>query len=478
MIWFELALLIFIFQIATILIIEFRHPAKSVAWLMILFIIPLIGFIVYYFMAKQYSHRRKVGGKDRERIRAIVNSLSRDIDESARHGVVAGRPEQRMHAMIERLPDQPITRHNRTVLLQNGEMTYDSIFRAVERAKHHIHLEYYIVRDDEVGRRLQQLLIEKAKAGVEIRFIYDGVGSHHLNYKYVDKLREAGVEIYCFLPPSIAFFEKRMNYRNHRKIVVVDGEIGFLGGINLGLEYLGGDKKLGFWRDTHVQLEGESVYYLQSVFLNDWMFVSGQEDMNLPEAFFPTLRQSDIEGSERVQIVASGPEQGNDLIYRMIFTALTTAQRRIYFTTPYYIPDRSIQTALKTAALSGLDVRMILPGIPDSRIVKYASLSYIEELMEAGVQVYEYNKGFLHAKMLIVDDKLASVGTANMDLRSFFNNFEINAFFFDRKTIEPLLTDFEADMVDSRLIKLSVFRRRPRLQKILEILSHLLSPLL
>jgi cardiolipin synthase len=278
--------------------------------------------------------------------------------------------------------------------------------------------------------------------------------------------------VYCFLPPLFAFFDKRLNYRNHRKIVVVDGKVGFLGGINIGDEYLGRDPQLGYWRDTHLRLRGDSVYYLQQTFLNDWEFVSGQR---LSDALlFP---EHEVGLGTPVQILPSGPDVHFDAIFELVFSAIATAKRRIWMTTPYFVPDRSIQIGLKTAALSGVDVRILFPGVPDSRIVHLATLSYVKELLLAGVRFYQYQNGFMHAKTLIVDELIASAGTANMDMRSFFANFEINAVFFDKKTIGRLGRDFQQDIRNSKEIVAEQFERRSRWQRGKEVVARLLSPL-
>jgi cardiolipin synthase len=274
------------------------------------------------------------------------------------------------------------------------------------------------------------------------------------------------------LPPIIAFFDKRINYRNHRKILVIDGMKGYLGGINVGEEYLGANPRLGFWRDTHMELIGDSVYSLQVAFLEDWRFVSGKQLTD--PILFPEHHNT---GRKCVQIIRSGPDTHWDAILEMYFGAITCAKKRIYMTTPYFIPDPSITMGLKTAAISGVDVKIIYPSRSDSKIVNYASISYFEELMQAGVRFYSYEKGFIHAKVLIIDDILASVGTANLDMRSFFSNFELNAVLFDKETIQRLEADFLLDLKGSKELKLEVFQKRSRWQKGKEVVARLLSPL-
>ncbi|TDF93892.1 cardiolipin synthase [Paenibacillus piri] len=475
MVWLVVALLLFIFQIITILLHEFRYPSKTVAWLVILFIFPVIGFIMYYFLAKEYTQHKKVR---RKRLRSTPNPLYEGRIYSAAQPDGEGKPqdpicnEPRLFALLNNIPSSSFTLQNEVTVLTNADKAYEAILEALEKAKSYIHFEFYTFRDDKIGRAFYDVLVRKAAEGVKIRCIFDGVGSYKLSNSYIEGLRQAGLETYIFLPPLIAFFDKRMNYRNHRKVVLVDGVIGFLGGINVGEEYVGGNPKLGFWRDTHLQLEGDAVYSLQYTFLTDWFFVSGQR-LTEPE-MFPEHHNT---GNKRVQIISSGPDANWDAILEMYFGAITTAVKRIYITTPYFVPDPSISMGLKTAAVSGVDVRIIYPSKTDSKVVNYASKSYFEELMQAGVRFYTYQKGFMHAKVLIIDEILASVGTANMDMRSFFSNFELNAVLFDKATIARLEADFLQDLKESKELKLETFEQRSKLQKGKEIVARLLSPL-
>lgn len=477
MLWLVMVLVLFIFQIATILVVEFRNPSKSVAWLMVLFIFPIVGFVMYYYLAREYKHRRKIRRKSRK----LLDEMHRDLESKAR--AITKNPslarcdvfkEQRMMGLLTNMPDSPITSCNRVEILSDTVSTYKAIFTAIEQAKQFVHLEFYIVKDDYIGRELQELLLRKASDGVRVRMIVDGVGSYKLSSGYIAQLRKGGVELYCFLPPVIAFFDKRINYRNHRKIVVVDSLIGFVGGINIGDEYLGKDPRLGYWRDTHLQVRGDSVYFLQRTFATDWGFVSGAP---MPEEGFFPEHDCLEEDEEHMQMIASGPDAPWNAVQEVFFSAMANAKSRIYITTPYFIPDPSIAAALKTAAFSGIDVRIIFPLIPDSRIIHWASLSYIKEFMQAGVRFYQYRKGFVHAKTLIIDHMLGTVGTANMDMRSFFSNFEIMAVLYERGSIERLEHDFQQDMKDSIEIDLESFANRSRFKRGREVIARLLSPL-
>lgn len=473
-VWIVVILAIFIFQMITILLSEFRRPDKAVAWLMVLVIFPAIGFIMYYFMAKEYTRRRRVKRKTRKMMKEIRRDLLHKLKRKSNGDRERDEIEEdvRLYGLLGNLPGSPMTWCNETEVYSSGKETYEAILQAMEQATDHIHLEYYIIRDDGIGKRFQEMMIRKAKEGVEVRLLYDGIGGIELKDSYIAELNKAGVETGCFLPAFIALIDKRINYRNHRKIVVVDGKAGFLGGINIGDEYLGKNPRLGYWRDTHLKITGDAVYYLQNTFLQDWYFVKSK--LLHDPRYFP---EHECQGKDQVQIVSSGPDAHWDTIQEVYFSAMASAKQHIYIETPYFIPDPGINLALKTAAVSGVDVRIILPETPDSRVVFWASLSYVEELMQAGVRFYLYTKGFMHSKVLIADNKLASVGTANMDLRSFFDNFEINANFFDRRIINSLKKDFLQDVKDSKELLLSEFERRSRWQKTKEKVARTLSPL-
>ncbi|RKN82217.1 cardiolipin synthase [Paenibacillus ginsengarvi] len=473
--WLSIALGLFIFQIATILILDFRNPAKAVAWLSILFIFPIIGFIVYYFLAKEYTHRKKMKRKDRRVVDEIRRAL-RMKAKKADPGDAIRRcdiyREHRLLGLLSNIPGSIISPGNCVDIYNNAEDTYAAMFKAMEQARSFIHIQFYIVRHDRIGEKFKRMMIRKAAEGVSVRLLFDGVGSYKLSGTYISELERAGVEVHGFLTPRIAFFDKRINYRNHRKIVVVDGKIGFLGGINIGDEYLGADPKLGYWRDTHVRIEGDCVYYMQHTFATDWAFASGKSLAD--PKYFP---EHTCSGNDTVQLIASGPDAPWDTVLEVFFGAMAVARNRIYITTPYFIPDPSIAMALKTAAVSGVDVRIILPGVPDARIVHWASLSYVQELMQAGVRFYQYQKGFVHAKTLIIDRMLATVGTANMDMRSFFSNFEVMAVLYDKSTIIRLEHDFKADLQNSKEIRQNEFENRSRWQRMKESVGRMLAPL-
>lgn len=334
-------------------------------------------------------------------------------------------------------------------------------------------MEYYIIEDDPLGREIADILIEKALAGVEVRVIYDDVGSWGLGRKFTKRLRRAGVQVKCFMPVVFPWLTSHVNYRNHRKILVIDGKIGFTGGINIAQRYLTGTR-LGPWRDTHLKLEGEAVGMLQIIFMTDWFFVSKEKLIDYPRY----LPKTQVKTETPIQIVTSGPDSDWASIMQAFFSAITHAQHHIYISSPYFLPNEAILTAIKVASLSGIDVRIMIPSRSDSKIVYWASRSYIEELIDANVKVYLYRRGFNHSKLIMIDGKFSSVGTANMDIRSFEDNFEVSAILYDKAITEELEERFLYDLQRSRLVTREYWESRPNLHNFYEALSRLFSPLL
>ncbi|HAQ08339.1 MAG TPA: cardiolipin synthase, partial [Bacillus bacterium] len=344
----------------------------------------------------------------------------------------------------------------------------------LKKATHHINMEYYIVRNDQIGEEIKEVLIEKARQGVKVRFLYDSVGSWQLSKKYVADLSNAGVEMVEFGPVRLPFLNSKFNFRNHRKIIVIDGTVGFVGGLNIGDEYLGRDAGFGFWRDTHLLVSGEAVRSLQLIFLQDWYYMTNQSLLT-SDYLSPALVETNDGG---VQMIAGGPDNEWSVIKNIFFSMISSADKSVWIASPYFIPDEDIFSAIKVAALSGLDVRILVPKRPDKRIVFFASRSYFPELLEAGVKIYEYEKGFMHSKIVIVDGQLAAIGTSNLDMRSFHLNFEVNAFLYKTASTEKLVFEYENDLLDSKEIHMDVFNKRNLGYRLLESTSRLLSPML
>lgn len=465
-----------IILIAILIILENRNPHGTIAWLLVLLVFPVFGFILYILTGRNMRKKRKVKkhllDSDTLELESVIENrlmLLKKTQPKLHQNIKSHR---KLINLIRNNSSEPLTINNRCQVLTNGDETFAAILDAISKARKHIHLEYYIVRPDNIGYRIQQALIKKAKQGVEIRFLYDAVGGRKLGANYLRPLQEAGVQLAAFLPVKFPFLRSRINYRNHRKIIVIDGTIGFIGGLNIGDEYLGCGK-LGFWRDTHIKLDGESAYSLQHIFLHDWHFATRERIQT--RKYFTRIPPR---GIQPVQITASGPDSEWANILQSHFTAIVSARDKIYIASPYFVPDESILMALKTAALSGVDTRLILPNKPDHRIVFWASMSYVKEIIAAGVKVYLYQKGFMHAKILLIDGVVASVGTTNMDLRSFNLNFEINALIYDKKIAGSLEEGFYRDFADSKLITYEEWIKRGFWTHFKESSARLLSPIL
>ncbi|WNS41241.1 cardiolipin synthase [Paenibacillus sp. MMS20-IR301] len=473
---FAIILMLFILQLAIIIISEFRRPQRALVWICITFCCPPLGLLFYYFLGRDYWQERKLGRRCVSLLREIRGHVAGKI-EIVRQAADTGnsgfgqRPEL-LH-LLSGLAESPITSQNKCEVLSSAEAAYKAMLASMEQAQEHIHLEFYIFRDDEIGRQFQEVMVRKARQGVRVRLLCDGLGSHKLSRTFVNTLKQAGAQVHFFLPPLVSLLDRRFNYRNHRKILVVDGLTGFTGGMNIGDDYLGKDPKMGYWRDTHLRLEGDSVYHLQYVFLKDWRLASG--DIMSHPRFFPAHACS---GRNAVQIIASGPDGGIDTTQEMFFASICAAKERIWLASPYFIPDPAVCRALKNAVLSGVEVRVIIPARPDNKLVYYATLSYLENLQDAGVKFYRYTNGFMHAKVMIIDSLLATVGSANLDMRSFYSNFELTAVLLHPEQIAGLAEDFGNDLKHSEYIDPKEFQERSRNVKRIEELCQLLSPLL
>ncbi|MFD2443200.1 cardiolipin synthase [Bacillus sp. CGMCC 1.16607] len=460
--------------ISFVIFLENRHPTQTLTWLVVLGSFPLVGFFFYLLFGRNYRKERIYRKKyflDKQAFLKVEGESDPKSEEKMRQ---MGDQQRRLFNLAQKLGNSPISFATSTKTLTNGAETFRYILSEIRKATHHIHLEYYIVRDDEIGHEIKNLLIAKAKEGVKIRFLYDAVGSWKLSKLYIRDLKNAGIEMVPFGPVRLPFLNNKFNFRNHRKIIVVDGSVGFVGGLNIGDEYLGRSKQFGFWRDTHLMLKGEAVRSLQLIFLQDWYYMTNHSFLTA-EYLSPDL-QENIHGG--VHLIAGGPDNELSVIKNIFFSMITSAEKSVWIASPYFIPDEDIFSAIKVAALSGIDVRILVPKRPDKRIVFHASRSYFPELMEAGVQIYEYERGFMHSKIVIVDHEIASIGTSNMDMRSFHLNFEVNAFLYRTRSTQKLVSDYLKDLNYSKKIDLEVFKKRNIGLRLLESTSRLLSPLL
>ncbi|MEH7336666.1 cardiolipin synthase [Neobacillus drentensis] len=460
--------------IGFVIFLENRHPTQTITWLVVLGSFPLVGFIFYLLFGRNYRKEKMFRKKYFLDKQAFLTVEGENDPRSEEKLNLLGEHQGKLFTLAQKLGNSPISFDTSTKILTNGEETFLHIIEQLKRAKHHIHLEYYIVRHDRIGQEIKNILIEKAQQGVKVRFLYDAVGSWQLSKTYVNDLKNAGIETVTFGPVKLPFLNNKFNFRNHRKIIVIDGTIGFVGGLNIGDEYLGRDKDIGFWRDTHLMLKGEAVRTLQLIFLQDWYYMTNHSFLTA-EYLSP---QIDFKSHGGVQLIAGGPDNEWSVIKNIFFSMIASAKRSVWIASPYFIPDEDIFSAIKVAALSGIDVRLLVPNRPDKRIVFHASRSYFPELLEAGVKVYEYERGFMHSKIVIVDDELASIGTSNMDMRSFHLNFEVNAFLFRTESTQKLVAEYLNDLKHSKQLELQTFQQRHFGFRLLESTARLLSPLL
>jgi len=474
--WFQIVLIIIVIFVIIYLILQNRNPNQTISWILAILLIPVAGLILFYFFGKNYRKKRIFTKKEITDFRQTEKLIAWQSEHLLDDLDITNTNILSKAGIIKLLLNNNkalLTHNNKVYILNNGNETFPAIFEALKNAKHHIHLEYYMIEEDSIGKQLKNILIEKAKQGVTIRIIYDDVGSWGLSDNYIKELTDTGIEAKAFIPVRFHHLAQRINFRNHRKIIIVDGKIGFVGGLNFADRYLCGIQEISFWRDTHLKLEGSVVGSLQVIFLTDWQFVSNQ--LLNDNKYFP---KNETCGKCLIQIATSGPDSDWDSIMQTYFYAISTARKYLYISTPYFIPNESILTAIKTVSLSGVDVRIILPGRSDSKLTYFGSMSYLKELLEADVPIYLYNKGFTHSKVLIVDDVFSSVGTANMDLRSFDQNFEVNALIYDENIAKKLKAFYMEDISNSKLLKLEDYVNRPLSRRIAEGIARILSPIL
>ncbi len=475
-------------MIATVISMGKRDPAKTLCWLLVLFLIPVLGIVLYLLFGenlrgKKWTQRRQMVQDflESDEAKKIIDPDNLDtLHKLAEQNIHFDIMDRNIMHLVMRSGTVPITVHNQIDIYTDGREKFAQMLRDIEQAKDHIHLEYFIIKDGEVARAMRELLIKKALQGVEVRILYDDIGSWrlYLTPMFMHGLRSVGVEAKNYVQARFPFLHRKLNYRNHRKICIIDGKIGYIGGLNIGDEYVHRSKKFGYWRDTHLRMEGPAVYMLQTVFVTDWLTLT---EKRLMEArYFPVVDTT--KGSSIVQIATSGADSENQTIYEAYFYAMAQARETIYIETPYFILDEAMLIALKTASLSGVDIKIIFPNIADHFTVYHASLSYLEQIMSLGAEVYFYDKqpgpSFIHSKLLLVDHEIASVGTANMDIRSFMINSEINAFIYDNKTVNRLYQMFEQDLLDSKKVDYQQFKERKFGQRLVESFCRLFSPLL
>ncbi len=456
---------------ATVIVIlrENRKPVRALSWILVLLLIPFGGLFLYYIVGQYYRKRKIISKKKIRKVTKIPHTTyvlaKNDTDYLT-------DSQRRLIRLLKRNNNATAFPCNKIDVLTDGESTFESMFQAIENAENHIHIEFYIFEDDEISNRMRELLIKKAKQGVRVRMIYDYLGSFSLSKKYLQSLRMAGIYVEPFLPARLKAARVKINYRNHRKILVVDGKIGFTGGLNVADRYIVGNK-LGLWRDTFVRMEGMAVHGLQTNFLIDWYFVS--QKLITDSKYYPAM---EVGKDNFVQVVSSAPDSDWENVMQGIAHAIMSAKHYVYIHTPYFIPPEMVLSAIQIASLSGVDVRLMVPKRSDAVLSSAASRSYVEAVLEAGVKVYWYEAGFLHSKAIVIDDMISLVGSANMDERSANLNFELNAFIYNDETAQKLKEAFYNDMQNCSEIDIVKWHNRSSWNKLKESMARLLSPLM
>lgn len=452
--------------LSVVIIMENRNPIRTLAWIMLLIVFPIGGAIIYLFFGR--DHRKKHILADR------LDSGSNVIDSAKLAELGIPDNFQKLVKLIDNNQHSSLFNDNKVSVYANGSEIFDSLFADLDKAEKSIHIEFYIIEEGEVGNHLHDLLLKKAKEGVEVRVIYDYIGGMRLPIEWKRSLVDAGVKIHSFLTANSFSGLQYINYRNHRKLVIIDGEVGYTGGVNIADRYRLGDH-LGLWRDTFIRVSGSAVKAMQHAFLIDWKFVCNYEKIELED--YVSEVKDENKGDEMMQIVTSGPDTEWPNILNGVLSAINNARKSVYIHTPYFIPPEPLMIAMESAALSGVDVRLMLSENSDSLIVSTASRSYIDRMLRAGIRVFFYRYNFLHSKAIVIDDYLSILGTANMDIRSFEQNFEVAAFIYGEKTAGELSYHFEEDMKTCKELNLSAWRHRSVPKRIRESFARLLSPI-
>ena len=455
-----------ILSVILVIITDNRNPLKTLPWVIVLLFAPVVGLVFYFFFGQNLSKQRIISRRTRKRISMrLIEAQDPSRPEIPEHWQPLARL---LKSTIHAVP----LYGSRITPYTDGASKMEALLDEIARARHHIHLQYYILCNDRTGSRLCDALRAKAREGVQVRILYDDVGSSSVKKSFFASLRRDGIEVRAFLHVRFPRFTSKINYRNHRKIAVIDGRVGFIGGMNIADRYVYGTD-WGIWRDTHFRIEGNGVAGLQASFLSDWSATTKQRITGAE--YYPPTRHFT---RDVLQIVPSGPFGKWRTLLQADSYAVTRACHRIWIQTPYYLPSEVLNSALQTAALAGIDVRLMLPARSDSHVVDLASHSYLDDMMKAGVKILFYTPGFLHSKLLIVDDDLTVIGSANMDFRSFEHNFEVNAFLYDAEFTARMAAIFDHDASNSHPLTPAEWFNRPRPRRWAESLMRLFSPLL
>lgn len=466
-----IAYVISILSAISLIFIERKEPNTTWAWLLILFVLPGVGFIIYLIFGQNLSRQKIFREK-----KVIDEKKSKVLMEKFKEEKEKGASSEFMELVRMNYTHSGAlyTEGNSLTTFIDGEKKFEALINDIRDAKEFIHIEYYIFRMDNLGKTLIDELSKKVQDGVEVRFVVDAMGSKSIRNKDIKYIRSLGIKFHIFFPGISPYVNIRINFRNHRKIVVIDGEVGYVGGFNVGDEYVNKGDQFDYWRDTHIRIKGKAVNELNKRFILDWDYASEGELKNYDKYF----KLQEDSGNIGIQIVSSGPDHKEEYIKNAYMKIINNAKESVYIQTPYLVPDEPMKEALKIAALSGIDVRIMVPDKPDHFFMKWILSANMGELMEWGVKFYTYQKGFIHSKTIVSDGKVCSIGTANLDIRSFQLNFEINAIIYDDKFSKEQENIFIKDIEDCKLVTMDEYENRSRALKIKEALIRLVAPIL
>ena len=463
-------LIVIISCIITILTDGKRNPVRTISWIIVISLLPYVGLFFYIVFGRSYHRQKRISNRIKKKITNISKKQAINQVDLSKYPLV--EKNIKLATLIGKTSELGVYGNNGIEIFTEGKKLLDKMLEDISKAKDHIHAEYFIIETDETGNKFKEALIKKAQEGVDVRVIYDDLGSWKLKRSTIRDMNRAGIKMQSFFKIRFPYFTSKINYRNHRKILIIDGTSGYLGGFNIADRYTKG-LEWGIWRDTHLRIEGDAVAGLQHTFIYDWLYITKRLHTN--KRFFP---QTTITTPTAVQIGISGPDMHWESIMQAYCLAISNAKKYIYIQTPYFLPNESIMNAIESAALSGVEVKLMIPYRSDDKMSYEASMSYMGSILKAGVEVYQYTKGFIHSKTLVIDDEIAIIGSANIDLRSFEQNFEISAFIYDETHSKKLKELFLKDMKVCKKLSYYKWSHRPRYRKFIQALARLLSPIL
>lgn len=469
---YNILMVLYALTVLTVIIVvlsENRNPVKSMAWVLVLVLLPVLGLVIYLIFGRSLKGMSLISRSHLRELRRMI-----DLPDAVEYEGDLTDDSRQIISLVNKLVGPHLFVGNDIDVFTSGYDKFEALKRDILAARDYIHIQYFILENDKTGAELIQLLLDKAQEGVQVRVLYDYVGSFYFRPRVLKRMRDAGIEIHPYLKLTFMHFAFRLNWRNHRKIVVIDGRVGYVGGMNIADRYVIGDKKWLPWRDTHLRISGEAVAALEYSFVIDWDFTTRQL------LTVPTMQYAEPPASPDylVQMMASGPTNRWNNISFVFFKAITLAKRCVYIQSPYFLPSDSLLRALQSAALAGIDVKLMIPRQSDSEMLRLATGSYIKQCLQSGIKIYLYEPTIMHAKVLIVDDEFVTTGSTNFDFRSFEHNFEFNALIYSKDFNQKMKGSFEADMEQCTRLTLAQWKKRPIMQKALESMVRLISPIL